>query len=357
MNIPKNAELTLSLQLRGVPEVDYIEEETMAIGTQTSTFPWHLDRLDQTCLPLDGHYHPFGNGSGVDVYILDSGVNFDHNEFGGQAIYSGYDPVDNYYTNLPHQNGSDCHGHGTHVASLAAGKTYGVAKGARIYSVRVLNCNNSAPWSVILDGLEHAKTIIPQRNRPAVVSMSLSGNTSQSVNNAVEVLISQGIPVVVAAGNFRGNSCQYSPASAPNVITVAASTCDDGIYSETNYGTCVDIFAPGASITGAYYDSTSCFITKSGTSMATAMVSGVLAMYLQKNPNLEPQDLKNQVISHANINVLNLTDIPSSFRKVTPNKLLSAGELFVVAVYSSETTTVLNVHRTRRPETCIRQYT
>ena len=301
-----------------MPEIEYIEEETMASGDQSTT-PWYLDRL-QMRFPRDGEYQPIGDGSGVDIYILDTGINYNHTEFEGRALYSGYDPIDNSSTQQ--RRGQDCQGHGTHVSSIAAGKTYGVAKGSRIYSVRVLDCNNYAPYSVIMDGMEHAGLVIPQRGRPAVVSMSIVGNVAHSVNTVAENLVAQGIPVVVAAGNNRRDACLETPASAPSAITVGGSSIGDGLYTETNYGSCVDIFAPGSSILGADYTCKDCSRFLSGTSFATPMVSGVVAIHLERNRSLTPPEITARLINDATVNSLNFNNIPSSFRMTTPNRLL-----------------------------------
>ena len=289
----------------------------MAHGDQ---LPYHVDRIDQLTLPLDNLYRPFGNGEGVDIYILDSGVRYDHDEFERRAKYPGYDPTDNFESTS--RRGLDCHGHGTHVASLAAGKTFGVARGANVYSVRVLDCSNAGPWSVVLDGLDYVTRVIAQRMRPAVVSMSLSGGFTRSVNDAIQTVHSRGITVVVAAGNQFGDACQRTPASSPYAITVAGSASGDGIYGFTNYGRCVDIFAPGSNIQGADRQCGSCSKVISGTSMSTPMVSGACAIHLQREPLLRPDALKTRLVDTAVAGRLDLRSIPADFRSSTPNRQL-----------------------------------
>lgn len=291
----------------------------MAEGTQT-TLPYHLDRVDQRQLPLDGVFNPIGDGEGVDIYILDSGILYNHTEFGNRAKYSGYDPIDVYRseTNL----GLDCHGHGTHVASNAAGEKYGAAKKATIYSIRVLDCSNRGPWSTTLEGLDHAMEVIASRKRPAIVSMSLSGGFTRSVNDAVQTLYSSGIPVVVAAGNGQRDACRDTPASAPNAITVGGSANGDGLYFATNYGSCVDIFAPGHLVKGANFSCTNCSQTWSGTSFAAPIVSGAIAILLQRKPLLTPGEIFSELVSLSVNNTLDFRVIPSNFRASTPNRAL-----------------------------------
>ena len=219
-------------------------------------------------------------------------------------------------------NGSDCQGHGTHVASNAAGKKYGAAKKATLYSVRVLDCQGYGPWSIILDGMEHAMEMIALRKHPAIVSMSLSGGYTQSVNDAVQTLYESGIPVVVAAGNQQSDACTRSPASAPNATTVGGSANGDILYSLTNYGFCVDIFAPGHAIIGANYLCNDCSRTRSGTSFAAPIVSGAIAILLQRNPLLTPAEVFSELISLSTNNSLDFSIIPSNFTASTPNQAL-----------------------------------
>ena len=254
------------------------------------------------------------------------GINYNHCEFdGNRAIYAGYDPIDNYYgTN---RRGRDCNGHGTHVASLACGRNYGVAKKANCYSVRVLGCSGSAPYSVIIDGLNFAASSITSSNscRPSIISMSLGGSYSRCINFVSSNIVNRGIPVVAAAGNDDfDDACSYSPASAPGVITVASSARGDDVSSFTNVGSCVNIFAPGSEVIGADYRCDECTCTKplSGTSMATPLVSGVIALYLQQQPLLTPTEIMDKLTEDCLKNVLNFNRLPFNLRDKTPNCLL-----------------------------------
>ena len=250
------------------------------------------------------------------------GIRYSHSEFGGRAKYSGRDPVDEYYgTN---QMGLDCQGHGTHVASLAAGKKYGAAKKANLYSVRVLDCSGSAPWSVILNGLNHVAELLNDTVQPAIISMSLGGNYIAAVDDLVTAIVQADIPVVVAAGNDGEDACDYSPASNSLAVTVGASREGAGMYSYSNGGSCVDIIAPGVDVLGASWLCDSCIRFLTGTSMATPLVSGVAAIHLSFQPLLTPSELKHILLDESCKNILNFNDWSAApFLKLsTPNRLL-----------------------------------
>ena len=304
--------------------MDYIEEEHMAYGTQSGQIPWHLDRIDQRSRTPNYFYQPIATGAGVDVYIVDTGINYYHEELENRAIYAGYDAVD-VYLNLSRSDqrrGLDCHGHGTHVASLCGGKTYGSAKGVTLLSLRGLNCTGNAPWSVVLDALDYVARTVPQRGRKAIVSMSLGGGYFQAMNDAVQNLYSLGIPVIVAAGNEWWDACSRSPASSPYAITVGGTRSGDGVYVNTNYGSCVTILSPGQNVLGADYMCINCSKYLSGTSMATPIVSGVAAMLIQREPSLTPAALKAKLVATATVGAIDFSGLPVQYRNVTPNKLV-----------------------------------
>ncbi|WP_028779941.1 S8 family serine peptidase [Shewanella sp. 38A_GOM-205m] len=301
------------LSLLKDPNIKYVEQDQRvsiepmveAAGDQGGA-TWGLDRIDQRDLPLNSNYHYDYDGSGVTAFVIDTGVRNTHNEFGGRAS-SGYDFIDN------DNDSSDCNGHGTHVAGTIGGSTYGVAKNVNIVGVRVLNCSGSGTNSGVISGINWVKN---NAQGPSVANMSLGGGASQALDDAVNAAVAAGISFVVAAGNDNSNACNYSPARAANAVTVGSTTSTDSRSSFSNYGTCLDIYAPGSSITSAWYNSNSATNTISGTSMASPHVAGVAALYLAENPALSPTQLTNLLVSRASSGKV------GDAKTGSPNKLL-----------------------------------
>ncbi len=294
--------------LRSHPFVEYVEaDQTLTLETTQSNATWGLDRIDQRALPLSKTYTYNVTGSGVKAYIIDTGIRFSHNEFGGRAS-SGYDAVDG-------GSADDCNGHGTHVAGTVGGATYGVAKGVTLIAVRVLDCNGSGSTSGVIAGVNWV-TSNHQAGQPAVANMSLGGSVSSSLDSAVNNSINDGVTYAIAGGNSNANACNYSPARVSAAITVGATTSSDARASYSNYGSCLDIFAPGSSITSAWYTSNTATNTISGTSMATPHVTGAAALYLQRNPSASPATVRNALVNNATTNVV------TSAGSGSPNRLL-----------------------------------
>lgn len=266
-----------------------IEPDGIAtIATTQTNATWGLDRIDQRSRPLNGTFSYTSTGSGVTAYIIDTGIRFSHQDFGGRADSGiGYDAVDG---SLPAE---DCNGHGTHVAGTVGGSTYGVAKDVTLVAVRVLSCNGSGYWSWVIDGVNWVTGQVDPGSDgaadfPAVANMSLGGGAYSPLDTAIRNSIATGVSYALAAGNSNANACNSSPARVGEAMTIGASDRNDMRASWSNHGTCLDWFAPGVGITSAWYTSDTATGTISGTSMASPHTAGVAALYLQSNPAASP---------------------------------------------------------------------
>jgi subtilisin family serine protease len=294
-------------RLRANPDVAYIEADTeVSADTTQSPATWGLDRIDQRALPLNNAYTYTPTGSGVRAYIIDTGIRRTHSQFGGRAV-SGYTAINDG------RGTDDCNGHGTHVAGTVGGSTYGVAKSVSLYAVRVLDCAGSGTNSGVIAGVDW---VTANRVRPAVANMSLGGGVSTALDTAVNNSINSGVTYAVAAGNDNTNACNSSPARTAAAVTVGSSTSTDARSSFSNYGTCLDLFAPGSSITSAWHTSDSATNTINGTSMATPHVAGVAALYLQGNTGASASTVRDAIVNTSTSGVVTGAGTGS------PNRLL-----------------------------------
>jgi len=274
---------------------------------------WGLDRVDQRTRPLNNFYEYHNNGEGVNAYVIDTGILPTHWEFQGRAS-AIYDAISGEGT-----IGVDCNGHGSHVAGIIGGQTFGVAKNVNLLSVRVLNCQGTGAWSDVINGVNfvtwhHAQPA--QQGTPAVANMSLGGETNRAVDAAVRNSIRAGVVYVVAAGNGNSDASAYSPAGVVEAITVGATNQYDARAEFSNYGPTIDLFAPGVGIPSAWIGSDLMIATASGTSMASPHVAGVVALYLQNHRTASPATVRSALVDNST------TGVVSNPGQETPNRLL-----------------------------------
>ena len=345
------AELTPSqvTDLLADPRIGLIEkDQIMGISATQNNATWGLDRIDQRNLPLDSQYSYDNDGAGAHVYIIDTGIRNSHQEFTGRigtgfnavatggggflGLFSANDVKANFlfgggdgFGGLFGGGGGggndtpateDCNGHGTHVASTAAGTTWGVAKKATVHAVRVLDCGGSGLNSDVIEGVDW---VTGNHQKPAVANMSLGGGASSALDQAVRNSIAAGVSYAVAAGNDNVDACGGSPNRVAEAVTVGSTESDDDRSSFSNHGTCVDIFAPGTSIRAASHSNDTGSKNLSGTSMASPHVAGAAALILSENPGATPAQVMSELTNSATPNVL------SNIRTGSPNLLLYTG--------------------------------
>ncbi len=306
--------------LESLPGVLAVEPDKVVVANAVqANATWGLDRVDQPFLPLDETYqYPDQAGQGVNVYVIDTGIRDTHEEFTGRVITGrnfavndtgllglGGTPLVGPFLNIGGETDpadtTDCHGHGTHVSSTSVGTTYGVAKEASVAAVRVLDCSGAGSTADVIAGVDW---VAENHQAPAVANMSLGGGNSEALDNAVRGAIERGVTFAVAAGNSDADACSGSPNRVPEAITVGSTNQEDQRSSFSNFGECVDLFAPGSDITAAWFESDTDTNTISGTSMASPHVAGTAALLLGANPALTPSQVDARLDELASDNVL-----------------------------------------------------
>lgn len=326
----------------------YPDTPVSAVAEQTPVPSWGLDRVDALTTPLDDKYSWTNSGTGTIVYVIDTGVYSTHSDFGGRVV-SGYTAI------ADGRGTEDCHGHGTHVAGTVAGRSYGVAKTATVVAVRVLDCTGSGYSSGVVAGINWVTANHP--GGPAVINMSLGGGANSAIDSAVTDAVNAGIVVVVAAGNSSADACSYSPARVPGAITIGATDVRDARASYSNFGSCVDMWAPGSQITSAWISGSSATNTISGTSMASPHVAGLAARVLSMNPALTPTDVNTRLVQKNSTSatpIVNLVETPEDTPTTTttvPESTTTVIDTTTTTIVESTTTTSVVTTTTTTPRT------